>query len=173
MNGYDFESNEFEFLDILTILSFILGVQNIELNQKQIDMLMNEMTEKQDHELEVIIEQNKYIIKLLENKKMDIKWVIDDQMAVVANGGCKFSATSGILNAMLMAEADTIQQYEYGKQALMKLFSDDIPKAEVLCKLVDNIIADEKNHIESFNKASSIVLGVKEPKAEEYNEVIK
>lgn len=104
---------------------------------------------------------------------MDIKWVIDDQMAVVTNGGCKFSATSGILNAMLMAEADTIQQYEYGKQALMKLFSDDMPKAEVLCKLVDNIIADEKNHIESFNKASSIVLGVKEPKAEEYNEAIK
>lgn len=67
MDDYDFESSEFEFLDILSILSFILGVQNIELNQKQIDMLMGEMTEKQDRELEVIIEQNKEILNLLKS----------------------------------------------------------------------------------------------------------
>lgn len=136
-------------------------------------MLMSEMTEKQDRELEVIIEQNKHIIKLLENRHMDIKWAIDEQMSMVANGGCKLSATNGILNAMLMAEADTIAQYEYGKQALMKLFADDEPKATVLCKMVDSIVADEKNHIESFNKASAIITGAKEPKAEEYNKAVK
>lgn len=75
MDDYDFESSEFEFLDILSILSFILAIQNIELNQKQINMLMNEMTEKQDRELEVIIEQNNHIIKLLEVKE----WILNGQ----------------------------------------------------------------------------------------------
>lgn len=104
---------------------------------------------------------------------MDIKWAIDEQMRMVDGGGCKLAATNGILNAMLMAEADTINQYEYGKQALMKLYENEPKKAEVLCKMVDNIIADEKNHIESFNKASAIITGNKEPKADEYNKAVK
>lgn len=104
---------------------------------------------------------------------MDVKWCIDEQMGMVANGGCKLAATNGILNAMLMAESDTIVQYEYGKQALIKLFEGEPDKQRVLAKMVDNIINDEKNHIESFNKASAIITGSKEPKAEEYNSAVK
>ena len=104
---------------------------------------------------------------------MDIKWAIDEQLNMVAGGGCKLAATNGILNSMLMAESETIQQYEYGKQALMRLYKDEPKKAEILCKMIDNIIADEKNHIESFNKASAIITGNKEPKADEYNKAVK
>ena len=104
---------------------------------------------------------------------MDIKWIVDEQMSMVANGGCKLAATNGILNAMLMAESDTIQQYQYAKQALIKLFADDEAKAKVLARMVDNIIEDEEDHIESFNKAAAIIVGRKEPKAEEYNKAVK
>lgn len=110
---------------------------------------------------------------LLGGTKMDIKWCIDEQMGMVANGGCKLAATNGILNAMLMAESDTIVQYEYGKQALIKLFEGETDKQRILAKMVDNIINDEKNHIESFNKASAIITGAKEPKADEYNSAVK
>ena len=104
---------------------------------------------------------------------MDVKWIVDEQMSMVANGGCKLAATNGILNAMLMAESDTIQQYQYAKQALIKLFAEDEAKAKVLAKMVDNIIGDEEDHIESFNKAAAIIVGRKEPKAEEYNKAVK
>ena len=104
---------------------------------------------------------------------MDIKWIVDEQMTMVVNGGCKLAATNGILNAMLMAESDTIQQYQYAKQALIKLFAEDEAKAKVLAKMVDGIIADEADHIESFNKAAAIISGNKEPKAEEYNKAVK
>lgn len=104
---------------------------------------------------------------------MDVRWIVDEQMNAVANGGCKLAATSGILNAMLMAEAETIQQYQYAKQALIKLFADDEAKAKVLAKMVDNIIEDEEDHTESFNKAAAIIIGHKEPKATEYNEAVK
>lgn len=104
---------------------------------------------------------------------MDVKWIVDEQMCAVNNGGCKLAATNGILNAMLMAESDTVMQYQYAKQALIKLWTEDERKAEVLAKMVDNIIADEQNHIESFNKAAAIVIGAKEPKANEYNKAVK
>lgn len=104
---------------------------------------------------------------------MDIKWIVDEQMNMVANGGCKLAATNGILNVMLMAESDTIQQYQYAKQALIKLFAEDEAKAKVLAKMVDGIIDDEADHIESFNKAAAIISGHKEPKAEEYNKAVK
>lgn len=104
---------------------------------------------------------------------MDIKWIVDEQMNAVANSGCKLAATNGILNSMLMAESDTVMQYQYAKQALIKLWAEDERKAQVLAKMVDNIIADEQNHIESFNKAAAIVIGAKEPKADEYNKAVK
>lgn len=78
-----------------------------------------------------------------------------------------------LLNAMLMAESDTIIQYQYAKQTLIKLFNNEPAKAQVLAKLVDNVIEDEEDHIESFNKAAAIIVGNKEPKATEYNEAVK
>lgn len=104
---------------------------------------------------------------------MDIKWSIDEQVNAVINGGCKLMAANGILNVMLMAESDTINQYQHARRALMKLFNDEPAKAQVLAKLVDNVIEDEEDHIESFNKAAAIIVGSKEPKATEYNEAVK
>ena len=106
----------------------------------------------------------------MEVTKMDIKWSVDEQVNAAINGGCKLTAVNGILNVMLMAESDTISQYQYAKQSLIKLFNNEPAKAQVLAKLVDNVIEDEEDHIESFNKAAAIIVGRKEPKPTEYDE---
>lgn len=54
--------DNWSFIDIISILSFIVGLQNLELNEKQIDGLMSEMTNNQDSMLTTIIKQNKQII---------------------------------------------------------------------------------------------------------------
>lgn len=54
-----------EFLDILTILSFIVGLQNLELNQKQVDGVMSELQGNQNSMLATIIKQNEQIIILI------------------------------------------------------------------------------------------------------------
>lgn len=61
--------NDWGFLDVLTVLSFIIGLQNLELNQKQVDGLMSEMRDHQNDMLAHIIEQNDEIISLLKDKK--------------------------------------------------------------------------------------------------------
>lgn len=64
--------NNLDFLDILTILSFIIGIENLNLNidqsnsldkhlKQQDNILMNEQNEM----LKTIIKQNEEIIKLL------------------------------------------------------------------------------------------------------------
>lgn len=63
------KGNELEFLDIISILSFIIGLQNLELNQKQADGLMSEMHNNQNSMLATIIQQNEEIIKLLKENK--------------------------------------------------------------------------------------------------------
>ena len=50
------------------------------------------------------------------------------------------------------------------------MFNNEPAKAQVLAKLVDNVIEDEEDHIESFNKAAAIIVGRKEPKPTEYDE---
>ena len=70
-------NSNLDFLDILTILSFVIGIENLNLNIKQSDALDKHL-EEQDHilieqqnkMLEKIIEQNEEIISLLkgENK---------------------------------------------------------------------------------------------------------
>lgn len=59
---------EWNFLDILTVLSFIVGLQNLELNQKQVDGIMDELRSNQNAMLATIIEQNEEIIRLLKGK---------------------------------------------------------------------------------------------------------
>lgn len=60
------------FLDILTILSFVVGLQNLELNKQQVDGVMDELQNVQNSMLSTIIQQNKEIIRLLkENKNND------------------------------------------------------------------------------------------------------
>lgn len=57
----------------LSILSVQLGLQNLELNEKQVNQLMKEMTGKQDDLLQKIYEQNEEIIRLLKEKKQCVK----------------------------------------------------------------------------------------------------
>lgn len=59
----------FDFLDIISIMSFIIGLQNLELNKQQVDTLSKEMTENQDTMLKTIIDQNEEIIRLLKEFK--------------------------------------------------------------------------------------------------------
>lgn len=60
--------NNLSFLDLLTIMSFVVGIENLEINIKQSNQL-DEHLSKQDKELlSKIIEQNEQIIKLLEKR---------------------------------------------------------------------------------------------------------
>lgn len=61
-------NEQLDFLDIISILSFIIGLQNLELNQVQVDGLMKELRENQNTMLEKIIQQNEEIIKLLKER---------------------------------------------------------------------------------------------------------
>lgn len=65
----DKEHGGFEFMDIISILSFIIGLQNLELNKQQVETLSKEMTDNQDTMLRTIIQQNEEIIKLLKELK--------------------------------------------------------------------------------------------------------
>lgn len=56
----DFE--QWDFLDIISVLSFIIGLQNLELNNKQVNALMGEMRDNQNAMLKKIIRQNEIII---------------------------------------------------------------------------------------------------------------
>lgn len=60
---------ECDFLDALTVLSFIIGLENLELNQKQVDGIMDELRSNQNAMLATIIEQNEEIIRLLKDKQ--------------------------------------------------------------------------------------------------------
>lgn len=76
MASYDFERGELDFLDIIAIISFFIGLlsydiglKNLSLNQQQVDGLMREMTDKQDKLLVKAIEQNSLIIDMLSETK--------------------------------------------------------------------------------------------------------
>lgn len=66
---------QWDFLDVISILSFIIGLQNLELNKRQVDGLMSEMRDNQNsmlHDIikqnEIIIQQNEELLKLLGEK---------------------------------------------------------------------------------------------------------
>ena len=69
-------NDNLDLLDILTVLSFIIGIQNLELNIDQSNSLDKHL-EQQDHilineqneMLKKIIEQNEEIIKLLKENR--------------------------------------------------------------------------------------------------------
>lgn len=62
---------QWSFFDLISVLSFIIGLQNLELNKKQVDSMMSEMRDNQNAMLSTIIEQNKEIIQLLKEKEND------------------------------------------------------------------------------------------------------
>lgn len=61
--------NDFGFLDLLTILSFIIGLENLQINIEQSNQLDRHLSEQDEKLLAKIIEQNEQIIKLLEEKR--------------------------------------------------------------------------------------------------------
>lgn len=65
----DNEHNSFGFMELISILSFVIGLQNLELNKKQVEELSKEMTDNQDIMLKTIIQQNEEIIRLLKEFK--------------------------------------------------------------------------------------------------------
>lgn len=59
---------QWSFFDLISILSFIVGLQNLELNKKQVASMMSEMRNNQNAMLSTIISQNEEIIRLLKEK---------------------------------------------------------------------------------------------------------
>lgn len=59
----DFGEN-WGFLDVINVMSFIIGLQNLELNEKQIQGLDNHLKEQDNNHLAKIIKQNEEIIEL-------------------------------------------------------------------------------------------------------------
>lgn len=59
---------QWSFFDLISVLSFIVGLQNLDLNKKQVDSMMSEMRDNQNAMLSTIISQNEEIIKLLKEK---------------------------------------------------------------------------------------------------------
>lgn len=67
--------NNLEFLDIITIISFIIGYENYQLNMQQSNQLENHLREQDNNHLTKIIQQNEELLRqnqelleLLKNK---------------------------------------------------------------------------------------------------------
>lgn len=55
---------EWDFLDIISILSFIVGLENLELNNKQVANLEQHLRHQDNNLLAKIIQQNEELIEL-------------------------------------------------------------------------------------------------------------
>jgi len=58
-----------DFLDVITVLSFVLGIENLRLNQQQSGDVMDELRKNQNAMLATIIKQNEEIIRLLRGQE--------------------------------------------------------------------------------------------------------
>lgn len=56
------------FVDIVSILSFFIGLENLSLNKVQVNDIMQELQSSQNGMLSKIIEQNEQIIQMLKEK---------------------------------------------------------------------------------------------------------
>lgn len=61
--------NNLTFLDLLTIMSFIIGVENLDLNIQQSEQIDQHLSQQDEQMLAKIIAQNQEIIQLLKEKK--------------------------------------------------------------------------------------------------------
>lgn len=59
------------FIDLISIASFIVGLENLSLNKIQANGIMQELQENQNKMFSEIIEQNKQIISMLKEKSHD------------------------------------------------------------------------------------------------------
>ncbi len=62
---------EFSIIDFVSMLSFIIGLENLNLNKVQVNDIMREMQNNQNGMLSKIIEQNEQIIKMLKEIKQN------------------------------------------------------------------------------------------------------
>jgi hypothetical protein len=59
-----------DFLDILTILSFVVGLENLRLNDLQMTQIDDHLSKQDNDLLKEIIRQNEEIIRLLNKEKI-------------------------------------------------------------------------------------------------------
>lgn len=59
---------QLSFIDIVSILSFFIGLENLSLNKVQMNDIMQELQSNQNGMLCKIIEQNEQIIQMLKEK---------------------------------------------------------------------------------------------------------
>ena len=59
---------QLSFIDIVSILSFFIGLENLNLNKVQVNDIMQELQSNQNGMLSKIIEQNEQIIQMLKEK---------------------------------------------------------------------------------------------------------
>lgn len=59
---------QLSFIDIVSILSFFIGLENLSLNKVQMNDIMQELQSNQNGMLSKIIEQNEQIIQMLKEK---------------------------------------------------------------------------------------------------------
>lgn len=59
---------QLSFIDIVSILSFFIGLENLSVNKVQMNDIMQELQSNQNGMLSKIIEQNEQIIQMLKEK---------------------------------------------------------------------------------------------------------
>lgn len=62
---------QLSFIDIVSILSFFIGLENLSLNKVQVNDIMQELQNNQNGMLSKIIEQNEQIIQMLKEMRND------------------------------------------------------------------------------------------------------
>lgn len=62
---------QLSFIDIVSILSFFIGLENLSLNKVQVNDIMQELQSSQNGMLSKIIEQNEQIIQMLKEMRND------------------------------------------------------------------------------------------------------
>lgn len=62
---------QLSFVDIVSILSFFIGLENLSLNKVQVNDIMQELQNNQNGMLSKIIEQNEQIIQMLKEMRND------------------------------------------------------------------------------------------------------
>lgn len=105
---------------------------------------------------------------------MDISWIITENLEAFKSGRiCGRSVAEAILTAVSMSEVDTMQQYQKARNALCEVLKEWPGECDIICRMMDKIIADEADHSASAQKAAMKCSGNTEPKAAEYNEAVK
>lgn len=104
---------------------------------------------------------------------MDVRWVIDENMLAMQEGKvCGRSVTEAVLTALSMEELENVKHYQDARTAIVTALVDYPKECDILCRMIDNIIADEQSHLASLQKAIAACMGNSAPKAEEYNKAV-